>query len=100
MTEKQFQSQVQTVAKLNGWMCCHTYDSRRSAQGFPDLVMVRGQEVLFVELKTDRGRVSHHQRAWLSALENVERIRCDLWRPADWERIVKTLNRDRNEIKE
>ena len=37
LNEKKFQSQVVRIAKVFGWLCYHTYDSRRSEPGFPDL---------------------------------------------------------------
>ena len=36
-TEKGFQAAVVELARLRGWLVYHTYDSRRSAKGFPDL---------------------------------------------------------------
>ena len=47
MTEKQFMAQVVELAKLKGWLVYHTYDSRRSEPGFPDLCMVRKGTCLF-----------------------------------------------------
>ena len=105
-TEQQFQDAVVELAELNGWLCYHTYDSRRSDPGFPDMVMVRGAVVIFAELKTERGRVSRPQREWLDALKSVERqafedksegfeeyrvVRVYLWRPSDWDDIEKVL---------
>ena len=57
MTEKAFQSDVMRVAKMLGWLCYHTFDSRRSASGFPDLVLVR-ERVLFRELKVGKNKLS------------------------------------------
>ena len=41
MTEKKFQAAVLQIANMYGWLAYHTHDSRRSAPGFPDLVLVR-----------------------------------------------------------
>ena len=41
-TEKQFQQSVVEVARTLKWRVYHTHDSRRSAAGFPDLVLTRG----------------------------------------------------------
>jgi hypothetical protein len=35
MTERTWQDQVVEAATLFGWAVYHTYDSRRSAPGFP-----------------------------------------------------------------
>lgn len=43
---------VVDAARLNGWLVYHTHDSRRSAEGFPDLVMLRLSRMVVAELKT------------------------------------------------
>ena len=79
LTERAFQARVLDLAKLYGWMVFHPYSSRRSTAGFPDLVLARHGQVLFVELKTDTGQLSVAQRQWRDALPDA---RC--WRPRDW----------------
>ena len=39
VTEKEFQWQVRQAAIVLGWMAYAAYDSRRSAEGYPDLTM-------------------------------------------------------------
>ena len=41
LTEAQLQEMVVARSKALGWLVYHTYDSRRSASGFPDLVLAR-----------------------------------------------------------
>ena len=77
MTERVLQGHVVSMARALGWLCYHTYDSRRSAEGFPDLTLARRGEVLFVELKTERGRVTEAQARWLAELPVAY-----LWRPS------------------
>ena len=89
LSEKQFQSQVVALARACGWLCYHTYDSRRSTAGFPDLVMVR-ERVVFAELKRDGGRPTIPQSNWLHRLREAGQ-EAYLWRPADWDAIEKTL---------
>jgi hypothetical protein len=61
-------SQVKELATTCGWKrAYHTFDSRRSASGFPDLVLVRDR-VVFLELKREAGKVSPAQRDWGHAL--------------------------------
>ena len=91
MTEKEFLQQVRDFAKLCSWLVYHTYDSRRSSEGFPDLVLVRGDKVIFAELKSEKGRETSAQRGWLDALEKVRTVEAYLWRPSDWDRIVEIL---------
>lgn len=73
-----------------GWLCYHTHDSRRSAPGFPDLVLVRPPVVLFAELKSERGRPKPEQAAWLEALRASRSVEVGLWRPGDW-RAIETM---------
>ena len=90
MTEKQFQSLIVQFAKMRGWLVYHTYDSRRSEPGFPDLVLVRRKRVLFRELKTDKGRVTPAQKTWAASLEKAESD-YKLWRPSMMTEIYKEL---------
>lgn len=85
MSEREFQGIVLELAQLHGFeLAYHTHDSRRSAPGFPDLVLVssRRGRVLFRELKTDVGRISPQQRAWLTGL-TAGGADAGVWRPAD-----------------
>lgn len=71
-TEKDFQAAVVEYAKLCGWRVYHTYDSRRSEPGFPDLCMVRAPRLVFLELKRDlKAKVTPDQAAWLTELQAV-----------------------------
>ncbi len=81
MTEAELMSQVIALAKLRGWSCYHTHLSIRSEPGFPDLVLVRNR-VMFRELKSARGKVSHAQQRWLDMLKAAG-ADADVWFPAD-----------------
>jgi len=63
MSEKELQAAVIELCKLFGWAYYHTYNSRRSVAGFPDLVLVRDR-ILFVELKSEKGRLTMEQQQW------------------------------------
>jgi hypothetical protein len=89
VAEKDFQATVVAAAEQLGWRAFHTYDSRRSEPGFPDLVLVR-ERVVFVELKTERGRVSAEQAAWVAALCEAG-AECHVWRPGDWKPLIRVL---------
>lgn len=93
ITEKAFQQAVVDLARLNGWLCYHTYDSRRSEPGFPDLVLLKGRWIITPELKTEKGRLRPEQRTWLDALRKVG-ISAPVWRPSDWEYIKTALERE------
>lgn len=85
MTEKELQELVIQMAKIQGWYCYHTYNSRRSAPGFPDLTAVnpKHRAILFAELKSERGRIMHSQSKWIDALSQAEHITGRIWRPSD-----------------
>ena len=87
MSEKELSANVVDAALKLGWLCYHTYDSRKSAPGFPDLVLLRRDRLVFIELKTERARTSPAQEEWLRGLASLHgdgRPECYLWRPADW----------------
>ena len=88
--EKAFTASVKKAAKQFGWLPYHTFNSKRSDPGFPDLVLVRGSELIFAELKMPKGRISEHQRNWAAKLTEAGQ-RIYLWRPADWDNILEVL---------
>ena len=96
LSEKDFQGQVVKAAEALGWLSFHAYDSRRSAQGWPDLVLVRPPRLLFVELKSDKGKLTPDQVVWMEALARVETagggIECYVWRPADFDNALRVLS--------
>jgi hypothetical protein len=90
--EAALQNQVLALARLYNWRAYHTFDSRKSPPGFPDLVLVRGKRLIFAELKTQRGRLTLDQSAWLEDL----RATCAevyVWRPADLPIVAAVLRR-------
>ncbi len=82
ISEKEFLQQVIDLAHLTGWLCYHTHDSRRSCKGFPDLILVRGTQLLAAELKSEKGRLSPAQQQWLDAL-SAAGVEVAVWRPSD-----------------
>jgi hypothetical protein len=91
VTEADLQANVVALAGHRGWLSFHVFDSRRSAAGFPDLVLVRGDRLLFAELKRERGYPTPDQRRWLAALGEVRTVAAQLWRPSDWPEIEEAL---------
>jgi hypothetical protein len=89
-TEKQLQDHTIGVARALGWLAYHTFDSRRSEKGYPDLHLVhpvRGLS-LFRELKTRTGRISPDQKKWGAALLAAGQDFA-IWRPADlWSGLI------------
>lgn len=95
MREKDLDEKVKRLCKEFGWLRYHTYRAERSPAGFPDLVLVRGERLIFAELKTQLGQLRPEQEAWLGALRIVANIgaldalsgeagiEVYLWRPSD-----------------
>jgi hypothetical protein len=91
LTEKAWQRQLVDLARQLGWTVYHTYDSRRSQPGFPDLVLVRDR-VLYVELKREQGKLTDAQAGWLDKLIAAG-AEAYCWRPRDLEEAGMTLAR-------
>ena len=91
LTETEWQRTVIEWAVRAGWRPYHTYDSRRSTGGFPDLVLVKpGKPVVFAELKTVNGRLTQMQRIWISELNQAgATVYC--WRPTDEVEVKSVL---------
>lgn len=93
LTEAQFQRHVVAWAERAGWRCYHTADSRRSAGGFPDLVLIKPRErVIYAELKTIKGRISPQQKIWIDELNQCFGVVVCVWRP-DMEDEIKRILR-------
>lgn len=96
-TEEDLQSRIIDHARLCGWRVAHVRAAQvRSGRwatpvtgdvGFPDLVLARAGVVLLAELKSEKGRFREGQAEWLDAAAAHGR----LWRPSDWDAIVKEL---------
>lgn len=93
---------IKPVAKFNGWLLHHDRPARRKDgrwytavegdAGFPDLVLARDGDVLFVELKGDGDEMGPEQERWQKALGNdpiLAQLRrysheTRIWTPTDW----------------
>jgi hypothetical protein len=88
--EHEWQSQVVELAQTLGWKrIYHTFNSRRSAHGFPDLVLIRDR-VLFLELKREKTKLTDPQKGWIRALLDAG---ADAYvvRPRDLESLAAVL---------
>ena len=83
MTEAELQARVIALARALGWLEYHTFDSRRSRAGFPDLVLAhRTHGVLFRELKRESLQPTNDQVLWLGLL-GASGADAAVWRPSD-----------------
>jgi hypothetical protein len=96
LSEADLQRRIFDLAKLRRWRIVHIRNVRVDGRwrvpyegdgGLPDLILARDGRVLLAELKTDRGKPTADQIAWLTAAED----HAVLWRPRDWDSIVEEL---------
>ena len=89
MSEAKLLAHVREQAEKNGWLVYHTYDSRRSEPGFPDIVAVRPNVVLFSELKRQTEKLKPDQVVWRELLTRATRVEYREWRPSDVDEITR-----------
>jgi hypothetical protein len=100
LTETAFLSQVLELAAIYGWEGAHfrpaltgrgwrTPVQGSLGKGWPDLVLIRGNRLIFAELKARRGKTSPDQERVMAVLAGAAEIH--LWFPEDFDAIVETL---------
>lgn len=93
MSERDLQRTIIATARYLGWRCAHfgramtrsgewVTPTQADGAGFPDLVLVR-ERVVYVELKSAKGRLSPRQREWMQALVAAGQ-EVYVWRASDW----------------
>ncbi len=101
LTEAEFQRQVIEVAHIFGWRVAHFRPAmtqrgtwitpvQADGKGFPDLVMVRGERLIFAELKQDKARLTAEQIGWLDEL-SATKAEVYTWRPSTFDFIMDCL---------
>jgi len=99
-SEQGFLGAIIELAQLCGWRAHHGRPAlsnkgwRTPIQGdagFLDLVLVRRPRVIIAEIKSDRGRLTPDQQAWLKELEGCLGVESYVWRPRMFEDIVGIL---------
>jgi inosine/xanthosine triphosphate pyrophosphatase family protein len=99
-SEAEFQAVVVKYAEDHGWhwMHIHTTGTGRNqpargtlGRGWPDLVLVRGDQLIFAELKRqDAGPTPQHQLDVLNVLSAVA-TSTYIWRPSQLALIMDVL---------
>ncbi len=105
ISEEQFLDLIIETAHTYGWVVAHfrpamlkdgSWRTAVSAdgKGFPDCILVRPPKCLFVETKSEKGKVSPEQKEWGEILKQCPGIEYYLWRPSQFDNeIVKVLER-------
>lgn len=98
MTEAAWSSQVVGIAKQYGWYCFHAPDNKPGAggrrqtvsKGWPDWVFLGFSRSLFVELKSEKGRVRPEQAEVLRMLSDAGH-EVAILRPSDLPLVLRVL---------
>ena len=108
ISETAFTAQILELAQTFGWKTAHFRPGMTSrldrngksvwvtavqgdGAGFPDLVLVRASRLIFAELKSETGAVKKLQGGWLVALEGIKGAEVYVWKPSDWDLILRIL---------
>lgn len=93
MTERDLTRCVVDAAKECGWLVYHTFLSKWSKPGFPDLTLCHPErhKLMFLELKSAKGKVSEPQQGWLDALAAVPGVEARVIRSDDLEDAYRRL---------
>lgn len=101
-TEAMFLAQVTDLAMFRGWVFMHiqpglnergryrTPVSGSLGPGWPDLILIRGSQIMAVELKAEGKYPTPIQKRVLSVLQQAL-IEVHVWKPSDWDAIVERL---------
>ena len=86
--ESAFQKHVVNYATKLGWNI--NKNTVADQPGFPDLMLVKEPQIIYAELKTERGKVSIEQWKWLWRLTDSGQ-EAYVWRPSDLRFILERL---------
>lgn len=82
MSEEELLDTVRLYGKQLNILVYHTWNSKRSEAGFPDVVLLSSRAIAYRELKREDGRVTAAQQTWLNRLTSAGQD-AGLWRPSD-----------------
>ncbi|ALY09546.1 hypothetical protein SALGADO_19 [Arthrobacter phage Salgado] len=99
ITEAAWQSKVQQLLTVYGWRWFHAPNNRPGRggyvqnikAGYPDITAVRGNRTIYAELKTETGKTTEDQDAWLEDLANAGH-ETYVWRPRDIDDVIAILS--------
>lgn len=83
MSEEYLLQAVRELARVLDYHTYHTWRSDHSDAGYPDLHCVKGKRSVFMELKSQRGRLTLPQADWRQALQEAGHEHY-VFRPSDW----------------
>lgn len=91
-SENSWLERVIAIAEENDWLVDHVFEQRshakRTSKGFPDITAVRGKRIVYIELKSHKGKVTPDQIAWLDRLAAAH-LEVYIARPCDRDGVSK-----------
>lgn len=100
ISENILMKMIVEFAEDHGWYWFHEYDSRKRniaskiPNGFPDLILVHNDTIVFAELKSQgkRNNLSDDQKRWAKRLGWLSTsVHWFVWIPSDWGQIQSIL---------
>lgn len=104
--EADYQQAIIDAARIYGWLVAHFRPARvrrggreiyetpvaADGKGFPDLVLVHSKQkrALFIEVKSDAGKLTPDQKKWGEMLTEAG-AEYEVWRPRDWHHVLAVL---------
>jgi Holliday junction resolvase-like predicted endonuclease len=70
MNETAIKEQIKNFLEIQGFFTPHIMARRWSYKGFPDRIAVKNGVVLFIEVKTEKGKQSEHQVEFQKQIED------------------------------
>lgn len=92
MKEAEFALRIEETMDLLHLRWHHEVDSRWSKRGLPDYIIVGPCGVMFLEIKSDKGKATPQQEAWVKELTEGGVLAYVAW-PKDWDRVLSDLKR-------
>ena len=89
MSEAALSRAAVALAEQTGWRVFTIRNTKaaglrsHSAEGFPDLLMLKGHRLIAAELKSRRGKATDAQHAWLKAFAEAD-AETYVWMPEHW----------------
>lgn len=102
-SEAAFMHRVMEYASLQGWQWMHINKAQNSAgywrtpvvgdlgRGFPDLLLIRGEEIIALELKSKGKHLTRSQQDVMNVMAATGKIRVRWATPDDWDEVRKVL---------
>lgn len=86
MNEQAIQTKIKKKLEKNGWFVIKLI--KTSVNGIPDLLVIKNNEVMFIEVKQPNGKLSELQKVRIAELKD-RGINCKIWHDYECDFITK-----------